>query len=76
MDCRVDTGKISEYYMLTDETWYKIHNSQKGMLCIGCVEARLGRKLNKSDFKPCHLNRMSHCGTMSVRLLERINAEK
>lgn len=71
LDCEVDTGKLYEHYMLIDETWAKVHNSNKGMLCIGCVEDRLGRMLTKEDFNSSHvnnpkLNRMSH------RLLSRL----
>lgn len=58
MDCDVDTGKIGEHYMLIDATWNQIHDSNKGMLCIGCVETRLGRPLTKSDFNDSHVNKL------------------
>ena len=29
----------------------------RGMLCIGCLELRLGRELNAADFKDCGLTR-------------------
>lgn len=71
MDCRVDTGRINEHYMLVDSTWNKIHGSKFGMLCIGCVENRLGRALNPSDFNNSHVNN-PRLYPMSARLLNRI----
>ena len=56
LDCNVDTGKISEHYFLNTSLWMKLAGSNKGMLCVGCVEKRLGRRLIASDFTPCHLN--------------------
>jgi hypothetical protein len=38
-----------EYYMLRTELWRKVCRSNH-MLCIGCVEDRLGRKLVPTDF--------------------------
>ena len=39
----------SEWYMLEDEVWNSVALPDE-MLCIGCVEGRLGRKLSGSDF--------------------------
>lgn len=60
MDCGIDTaGSIqprtpSEYYMLHYKLWEEaVAKPDRGrMLCIGCVETRLGRKLTKADFHP------------------------
>ncbi len=41
MDCKVDTAKINEYYMVRDDLWLKANPKRKGMLCIGCLENRL-----------------------------------
>lgn len=71
LDCQVDTGKIGEYYFLHPEIWNAAHNSKKGMLCVGCIEKRLGRKLNASDFAECTLNSFKH-GFKSARLTERL----
>ena len=38
-----------EYYMLRTELWRKVCRSND-ILCIGCVEDRLGRKLVPTDF--------------------------
>lgn len=72
LDCKIDTGKIGEHYMLIDSTWALIHNSNKGMLCIGCAEKRLGRLLTISDFNNSHINRTSPGQTKSQRLIERL----
>jgi len=74
LDCKIDTGKAFEHYMLIDETWKKIHDSKFGMLCIGCAERRLGRRLNHSDFNSSHVNNPK-LYNMSARLLERIRAK-
>ena len=39
----------NEYYMLRPELWRKVCRSND-ILCIGCVEDRLGRKLVPTDF--------------------------
>lgn len=74
LDCKIDTGKAGEHYMLVDKTWALVHNSNKGMICVGCVEKRLGRKLNSSDFNDSHVNRIKPGEYKSTRLMERINA--
>jgi hypothetical protein len=38
-----------EYYMLRDDVWREAKGTD-GMLCIGCVEQRLGRELTRADF--------------------------
>lgn len=72
LDCEVDTGKIGEHYMLKDSTWNKVHNSNVGMLCIGCFEIKLGRKLIPSDFNDSHVNRIASGYTKSNRLCQRL----
>ena len=54
LDCGVHTGDIQEYYMVTDELWAEF--GEKGMLCIGCLENRMGRRLEPEDFTNCPLN--------------------
>lgn len=73
LDCGIDTGAIYEHYMLIDSTWYLIHDSKIGMLCIGCLEIRLGRQLNANDFNDSYLNNTS-IAPKSARLIERMNA--
>ena len=49
--CGVDTWKIHEYYMVIDEIWSQATEGD-GILCIGCLEKGLGRKLESKDFSP------------------------
>lgn len=69
VDCGVDTGRISEYYMLLDEVWAAAGNI-RGMLCIGCLEARLGRQLSARDFSDAPLNFIF---PQSARLYDRLS---
>lgn len=74
LDCRIDTGKAGEYYVLKTEVWLEAHGSLKGMLCIGCLEKRLGRELTASDFSSALLNDPSWHGIWrSQRLNDRLN---
>lgn len=70
-DCDVCTNDLDEYYMVRDDIWPLAPNG--GMLCIGCLEARLGRELNAADFKPCMLTDMVRAGQpgFSARLRDR-----
>ena len=72
-DCRYDTY-IDEYFMLQDEVWRAAHPKRRGMLCIGCVEARLGRRLCPEDFKVLPINDLADplLGAKSARLLSRM----
>ena len=56
LDCGVNTHEINEYYMVTDELWESVVPEIYGMLCIGCLERRIGRLLNSSDFIDCPVN--------------------
>jgi len=70
LDCGVNTDEIREYYMLTSEVWLEAVPDREGMLCINCVELRLGRQLWPEDFMEAPLNFMN--SIMSARLLARI----
>jgi len=69
LDCGVNTDEIGEYYMLTSEVWKEVVPDLTGMLCISCVELRLGRQLWPEDFMDAPLNVMF--SIMSARLLAR-----
>jgi hypothetical protein len=56
LGCGVDTAEIGEYYMVRDEVWLRVNPGRAGMLCIGCVEKRLGRPLNPLDFTDAPIN--------------------
>ena len=69
VDCRIDTAIIEEYYMVRREIWERCTaiNERSKMLCIGCLEKRLGRTLIRSDFIDCLLNQS--LDNKSVRLM-------
>lgn len=72
LDCNVDTIAIAEYYMVSDDIWANSGVGplgREGMLCIGCLEGRLGRRLTADDFTDAPTNR---CGRRSERLLNRM----
>ena len=57
LGCGADTASdaLGEYYMVTDEVW-ALGGAGRGFLCIGCLEARIGRRLTAADFTgaPCN----------------------
>jgi hypothetical protein len=72
LDCGVFVHAINEYYMLHNAVWQEAHPADDGMLCIGCVEERLGRRLTPGDFRldcPCN------DWTRSARFQQRITGE-
>lgn len=70
IDCGVDTCPCTErrgcrhagrweHYMVTDEVW-DLAGDPMGYLCIGCLEARIGRDLVGADFPPLPINENPH----------------
>lgn len=64
LDCKTSTLQ-NEYYMVHDAIWLKANPDRKGMLCIGCLETRLGRTLNPSDFTAAPINEDREWGRSS-----------
>jgi hypothetical protein len=56
--------------MVEDRVWEKAGDDE-GMLCIGCLEKRIGRKLECKDFSKCPLN-FDPMWAKSDRLLDRM----
>ena len=61
VDCHTDTcptdHRRAEYYVVHDHIWKQAGMAPfGGMLCIGCLEQRIGRTLNAGDFDDCELN--------------------
>jgi len=56
IDCAACTNCNGEYYMVHDEVWLEANPKDKGMLCVGCLESRLGRLLTKDDFIDAPVN--------------------
>lgn len=48
-DCGFDTHKGNEYYAVYNSLWRKYGKGT--MLCLGCLAKRIGRPLNRDDFK-------------------------
>ena len=73
MDCNLNTLFNNEYYMINHSLWDSITVETKGngMLCIGCVEVRIGRSLTGADFTDAPINQVGFYNK-SDRLLNRI----
>lgn len=54
-DCPVDTLG-GDYYMVHNELWNEVHPNIVGMLCLPCLERRVGRRLRLSDFTDAPIN--------------------
>jgi hypothetical protein len=71
-DCGASTH--AERYIVKDETWRQSAlDYRSGMLCVGCLEARLGRKLARGDFIFTPLN-IEALWFGSERLRDRLDA--
>lgn len=58
IDCGINTLDIKEYYMVHDDIWMDQArlDVDSGMLCIGCLESRIGRELTRLDFTDYPIN--------------------
>lgn len=54
-DCPTDT-EADNYYMVHNELWEKAHPHGHGMLCLPCLQTRVGRRLTLSDFTSAPIN--------------------
>ena len=55
-DCGKNTADDpKDYYMIRNDLWAK-YGVAKGMLCMECIETRIGRKLTKKDLTNCIVN--------------------
>lgn len=55
LDCCVHTGVAREYYMVQKPVWQQA-GAGRAMLCVGCLEARIGRVLTPDDFPVLPIN--------------------
>lgn len=74
VDCGVNTHAVHEYYMVQHELW-RVHGAGRRMLCVGCLELRVGRQLVAADFLPCLLNSLPGA-LRSARLQARLHGRK
>ena len=70
MDCGRDTGRMREHYYIHDLVWHSVVDTPLGMLCVGCLEIRLGRRLDLYDFTSAYIN--DRANEMSDRLRSRL----
>lgn len=69
LDCGLDTSE-GEYYAVEDDVWLQSGlDLDGGMLCVGCLETRLGRTLVGADFKDAPIHWLS---VQSPRLQDRL----
>lgn len=72
LDCGVNTGLAEEYFMLRHELWRRLvgRRDRGGMLCLRCVELRLGRGLCGKDFLqvPVNMGQARVCEALARRL--------
>lgn len=54
VDCGTDTHEAGETYMVRGDVWPL--DALGGMLCVGCLEHRIGRRLVPADFTDVPLN--------------------
>ena len=82
-DCGVGTGTIGDWYMVRDEVWkqtwagrrkpwHKVPGQQ--ILCITCLERRLGRVLVRADFTDAPINNPENT-LLSDRLRNRLQTD-
>jgi hypothetical protein len=84
LDCGIRTDHMGEWYIVNENLWDSVVPEDKDpdgeyrggfCLCVGCLEARLGRKLIEEDFTDCSLNSDEE-GSRSTRLLDRMGIRK
>jgi hypothetical protein len=52
-DCGLDVSTAGHWYMVRDSVWGASGlGPEEGVLCLPCLERRLGRLLRYEDFKP------------------------
>ena len=73
VDCSQDT-KL-EHFFAKNTVWFdEAKMPETGMLCVGCLEARIGRTLCANDFTDAHINDPRRY-SKTVRLVNRLTAK-
>lgn len=75
LDCSVFTNFIGEYYMVNTDLWLQANPDYEGMLCITCLEKRLGRTLKAKDFIYCLVNEINGMFPKSELLINRLTTK-
>lgn len=57
-DCRCHPWRKGEDFYVLDGLWITVMPAKKrdDIICVGCFEKRLGRRLTRKDFKPWFRN--------------------
>ncbi len=61
-DCMEDN---KDYYMVKHEIWNE-HGVGEGMLCMDCMERRMGHKLTKEDILECFVTTIFNSYTSKI----------
>lgn len=69
-DCGEDTK--TEYYMVHDNLW-ELYAKDAFLLCVGCLEGRMGRALWSGDFTHWPVNNVNEWNK-SDRLVDRLTS--
>jgi hypothetical protein len=69
-DCGADCAELGENYMVRDAVWPI--GATAGVLCVGCIERRIGRRLVRDDFDPHWLSAIDADRELSDRLRDRL----
>ncbi|MGE8063879.1 hypothetical protein [Pseudomonas sp. NPDC089569] len=74
-DCPQDTLG-GDYYMVHNDLWNRAHPNGHGMLCLPCLENRVGRPLQVSDFTDAPINSQRRiaefCGDGAERAIAKL----
>ena len=72
LDCGINTlTQTEEYYVVHDDVWLASGLTKSaGMLCIGCLEERIGRELTAADFPDYPINKgvFPHSTRLQLRM--------
>jgi hypothetical protein len=81
-DCGIGTNTLDEWYMVRDDVWQQAWCDRRKswqllpgqeVLCIGCLEQRLGRTLMACDFTDAPVNDPNQ-RLISKRMRDRLTA--
>ncbi|MNU36373.1 hypothetical protein D3C71_249880 [compost metagenome] len=73
VDCGQHTDLLNEYYHVHDEVWAEAGTDEaESMLCIGCLETRIGRQLTPADFSDAPINYPGFQKRISARQADRL----
>jgi hypothetical protein len=75
IDCGTEVTFVvpDEFFMVHDELWLRANPAGNGKLCVGCLEARIARKLEPADFIDAPINK--RYDAMTERLRSRISGK-